>query len=81
MAIGGGGDGRFIVYTTTVTMKTTFDDRRFQFWQYRVSHGELLVRSPKDAAHPRNVDLMRRTRERTGRKLSCSDDHGTKELR
>lgn len=39
-------------------MKTTFDGRRFQFWQYRVSHGELLVRSPKDASHPRNVDLM-----------------------
>lgn len=39
-------------------MKTTFVGRKFQFWQYRVSHGELLVRSPKDAAHPRNVDLM-----------------------
>lgn len=39
-------------------MKTTFDGRTFQFWQYRVSHGELLIRSPKDAAHPRNVDLM-----------------------
>jgi hypothetical protein len=39
-------------------MKTTFAGRRFQFWQYRVRHGELLVRSPKDAAHPRNVDLM-----------------------
>jgi hypothetical protein len=23
-----------------------------------VSHGELLVRSPKDAEHPRNADLM-----------------------
>jgi hypothetical protein len=39
-------------------MKTGFIGRRFQFWQYRVSHGELLVRSPKDAAHPRNVDVM-----------------------
>jgi hypothetical protein len=39
-------------------MKTTFAGRRFQLWQYRVSHGELLVRSPKDAAHPRNADLM-----------------------
>ena len=39
-------------------MKTNFAGRSFQFWQYRVSHGELLVRSPRDAAHPRNVDLM-----------------------
>jgi hypothetical protein len=39
-------------------MKTSFVGRKFQFWQYRVSHGELLVRSPKDAVHPRNVDLM-----------------------
>jgi hypothetical protein len=39
-------------------MKASFDKRKFQFWQYRVSHGEVLVRSPKDAAHPRNVDLM-----------------------
>ena len=26
-----------------------FGDRNFQFWHYRVSHGELLIRSPKDA--------------------------------
>jgi hypothetical protein len=39
-------------------MKTTFAGRKFQFWQYSVSHGELLVRSPKDAAHPRNADIM-----------------------
>ncbi len=39
-------------------MKASFRGREFQFWQYRVSHGELLVRSPKDAAHPRNIDLM-----------------------
>lgn len=39
-------------------MKARFAGRRFQFWLFRVSHGELLIRSPKDADHPRNVDLM-----------------------
>ena len=39
-------------------MKASFPERKFQFWQYRVSHGELLVRSPKDAVHARNADLM-----------------------
>lgn len=39
-------------------MKASFVGRSFQFWRYRVSHGELLVRSPRDDAHPRNIDLM-----------------------
>ncbi len=39
-------------------MKASFVGRSFQFWQYHVSHGELLVRSPRDDAHPRNIDLM-----------------------
>jgi len=39
-------------------MKTTFAGRKFQFWEYRVSHGELLVRSPKGAGSSFNVDLM-----------------------
>lgn len=38
-------------------MKASFPKRKFQFWHYQVSHGELLLRSPKDASHPRNVDL------------------------
>ncbi len=42
----------------SVPMKAKFAARNFQFWQYRVSHGELLVRSPKDAVCPRNADLM-----------------------
>lgn len=39
-------------------MRASFLGRSFQFWKYRVSHGELLVRSPRDDAHPRNIDLM-----------------------
>lgn len=39
-------------------MKNMFAGRKFQFWQYSVSHGELLIRSPKDAAHPRNADIV-----------------------
>ena len=39
-------------------MKQNFSDRKFQFWQYRVNHGELLVRSPMDARNPRNIDIM-----------------------
>jgi hypothetical protein len=39
-------------------MKANFVGREFQLWQYRVSHGELLVRSPKDSKHPRNADVM-----------------------
>ena len=38
-------------------MKTNFENRSFQFWQYRVSHGELLVRSPRGGTNTHNVDL------------------------
>jgi hypothetical protein len=36
----------------------SFPDRRFQLWEYRVSHGFLLVRSPGGPAVPRNIDLV-----------------------
>ena len=39
-------------------MSRAFPDRRFQFWMYRVSHGELLVRSPRDFDHDDNIDLI-----------------------
>lgn len=39
-------------------MKTIFAGRKFQLWQYRVSHGELLIRSPKNGGNRRNMDLM-----------------------
>ena len=35
-----------------------FYDRRFQIWEYRVSHQQLLIRSPKSQDHARNLDLI-----------------------
>jgi hypothetical protein len=32
-------------------------DRSFQVWAYSVSHGQLLIRSPKSEATPENIDL------------------------
>jgi len=32
--------------------------REFQFWEYRVSHGMLLIRSPRSETHPQNCDVM-----------------------
>lgn len=39
-------------------MSTDYPHRRFQFWMYRVSHGELLVRSPRDTENDENLDLI-----------------------
>lgn len=36
----------------------SFGDRQFQTWFYRVSHGELLIRSPRSASNLENIDLM-----------------------
>jgi len=36
----------------------SFPERRFQLWEYRVSHGSLLVRSPRGPAVSSNVDLV-----------------------
>lgn len=33
-------------------------ERRFQIWDYYVTHGQLLVRSHKTVTHPKNLDLM-----------------------
>lgn len=33
-------------------------DRTFQLWDYKVSDGFLLVRSPKDATYGLNIDLV-----------------------
>jgi hypothetical protein len=33
-------------------------NRRFRIWEYRVSHDQLLVRSPRAERHPRNVDVI-----------------------
>ncbi len=31
--------------------------RSFQLWDYRVSHGSLLIRSPRKSGHRFNVDI------------------------
>jgi hypothetical protein len=35
-----------------------YPDRRFQLWEYRVSHGGLLIRSPKGPSASLNVDML-----------------------
>lgn len=35
-----------------------YPDRRFQLWEYRVSHGGLLIRSPKGPSVSLNVDML-----------------------
>lgn len=39
-------------------MKEKLKSRDFQLWYYRVSHGELLIRSPKDKENITNIDIM-----------------------
>lgn len=39
-------------------MTPEYSTRKFQLWLFRVGHGELLVRSPRDEVNPRNVDLV-----------------------
>ncbi len=38
-------------------MKNIPADRNFQFWEYKVSHGSLLIRSPKKGEQRDNVDI------------------------
>lgn len=38
--------------------KATFRDRAFQLWEFKVSHGSLLIRSPKGPEVLRNIDLI-----------------------
>jgi hypothetical protein len=39
-------------------MNTSFTDRAFQLWEYKVSHGSLLIRSPKGPEISTNIDLV-----------------------
>ncbi len=39
-------------------MSSAFVDRRFQLWEYRVSHGSLLIRSPRGPGVEQNIDLV-----------------------
>lgn len=38
-------------------MIKSFGDRKFQFWHYTVSMGQLLIRSEKDSDNPKNIDI------------------------
>jgi hypothetical protein len=38
-------------------MKTS-SERAFQLWEYKVSHGSLLIRSPKAPGVSENIDLI-----------------------
>lgn len=39
-------------------MIANYPDRRFQLWEYRVSHGSMLLRSPKSPQVVNNVDIV-----------------------
>ena len=38
-------------------MIAEYSGREFQLWEYRVSHGSLLIRSPKGPGRSMNIDL------------------------
>ena len=33
-------------------------NRNFQLWEYHVSHGSLLIRSPKRGEDTKNIDIV-----------------------
>lgn len=39
-------------------MGAVYSDRKFQLWNYSVSHGSLLIRSPKSLNVSNNIDLI-----------------------
>jgi hypothetical protein len=39
-------------------LSSLFDGRAFQFWEYHVSHGRLLIRSPGVKGAEKNVDVI-----------------------
>jgi hypothetical protein len=39
-------------------METSYGDRAFQLWEYKVSLGSLLIRSPKTQGLSTNIDLV-----------------------
>lgn len=38
-------------------METTVEGRFFELWDYTVSHGQLLLRSPRNSEFSRNTDI------------------------
>ena len=41
-----------------MTFDSKLEEQHFQFWEYRVSHGQLLIRSPKSSRQTNNIDLV-----------------------
>lgn len=39
-------------------MIATYPNRHFQLWEYKVSHGSLLLRSPRKPTIPTNIDII-----------------------
>lgn len=39
-------------------MSALIDGRQFQLWEYHVSHGSLLIRSPAGPGTPTSVDII-----------------------
>lgn len=39
-------------------MNDLLKGRKFQFWEYLVSQGSLLIRSPFGKIHKTNIDIM-----------------------
>lgn len=39
-------------------MNANYPDRDFQLWEFTVSHGSLLIRSPRNSQHDFNIDLI-----------------------
>jgi len=39
-------------------MNSSFTERAFQLWEFKVSHGSLLIRSPKAPSIPNNIDVV-----------------------
>lgn len=39
-------------------MQRSYEGRAFQLWEYKVSHGSLLIRSPKAPGVSTNIDLV-----------------------
>ncbi|POZ50297.1 hypothetical protein [Methylovulum psychrotolerans] len=43
---------------TKILTQRTFLGRTFQLWEYHVSHGSLLIRSPKSLDEATNIDII-----------------------
>jgi len=39
-------------------MTQNYSARRFQLWEYKVSHGGLLIRSPRGTSNATSIDLI-----------------------